>query len=93
MPSGDPGGRSEAFEATNRPRLQPTVIARLAALGYTPETDPNVIVDGPHVEICFQEVEIPWCLHAGTRFAGLVARPGCRAGSGGAAWPPACSSE
>jgi hypothetical protein len=25
-------------------------VARLAALGYTPETDPGVIVDGPHVE-------------------------------------------
>lgn len=29
-------------------------VARLAALGYTPETDPGVIVDGPHVELCFQ---------------------------------------
>ena len=33
-------------------------IARLAALGYTPETDPSVIVDGPHVEICFQKVDV-----------------------------------
>jgi molybdopterin biosynthesis enzyme len=32
-------------------------IARLAALGFTPETDPGVIVDGPHLEICFQRVE------------------------------------
>lgn len=32
--------------------------ARLAALGYTPETDPSVIVDGPHVEICFQKVNV-----------------------------------
>jgi hypothetical protein len=30
-------------------------VARLAALGYTPETDPGVIVDGPHLEICFQK--------------------------------------
>ncbi len=32
-------------------------VARLAALGYTPETDPGVIVDGPHFEICFQKVD------------------------------------
>jgi Glyoxalase-like domain len=32
-------------------------VARLAALGYTPETDPAVIVDGPHLEICFQKVD------------------------------------
>lgn len=34
-------------------------IARLAALGLTPETDPTVILDGPHVEICFQAVDPP----------------------------------
>jgi hypothetical protein len=34
-------------------------IARLAALGFTPETDPGVILDGPHVEICFQQVDPP----------------------------------
>lgn len=33
-------------------------IARLAGLGFTPDTDPSVIVDGPHVEICFQQVEV-----------------------------------
>lgn len=33
-------------------------IARLAALGYTPETDPGVILDGPHLEICFQLVDV-----------------------------------
>jgi hypothetical protein len=33
-------------------------VARLAALGYTPETDPAVIVDGPHLEICFQKVDL-----------------------------------
>jgi hypothetical protein len=32
-------------------------IARLAALGYTPETDPGVVVDGPHVGIYFQKVD------------------------------------
>ena len=31
-------------------------IARLAALGHTPETDPTVIVDGPGLELCFQQV-------------------------------------
>lgn len=32
--------------------------ARLSALGLTPETDPCVIVDGPHLEICFQQVDL-----------------------------------
>jgi hypothetical protein len=31
-------------------------IERLAALGLTPETDPVVMVDGPHGSLCFQEV-------------------------------------
>jgi Glyoxalase-like domain len=31
-------------------------IARLAAVGRTPDTDPCVILDGPMLEICFQEV-------------------------------------
>jgi len=34
-------------------------IARLASEGRTPDTDPCVILDGPTLEICFQEVEIP----------------------------------
>jgi hypothetical protein len=34
-------------------------IARLGALGFTPDTDPVVILDGPHVEICFQKVDPP----------------------------------
>jgi hypothetical protein len=29
-------------------------IERLATLGFTPETDPGVILDGPCVEICLQ---------------------------------------
>jgi hypothetical protein len=29
-------------------------IARLAALGFTPETDPTVMVDGPGPTLCFQ---------------------------------------
>ena len=34
-------------------------IARLASIGRTPETDASVILDGPGLEICFQEVEAP----------------------------------
>lgn len=34
-------------------------IARLAALGYTPETDPTVMVDGPGPILCFQKVAEP----------------------------------
>lgn len=32
-------------------------IARLAALGLTPETDPTVLVDGPGPVLCFQNIE------------------------------------
>ncbi|WEJ59556.1 VOC family protein [Devosia sp. FJ2-5-3] len=32
-------------------------IAKLAALGFTPETDPTVMVDGPGPSLCFQNVE------------------------------------
>ena len=32
-------------------------IARLAALGFTPETDPSVMVDGPGPSLCFHAVE------------------------------------
>jgi hypothetical protein len=31
-------------------------IARLAALGLTPDTDPTVLVDGPGPSLCFQQV-------------------------------------
>ncbi|HEY9219647.1 MAG TPA: VOC family protein [Phenylobacterium sp.] len=31
-------------------------IARLAALGFTPETDPTVMVDGPGPTLCFQRM-------------------------------------
>ena len=30
-------------------------IARLAAAGFTPETDPTVMVDGPGPSLCFQQ--------------------------------------
>ncbi len=32
-------------------------IARLAAKGLTPETDPSVLVDGPGPILCFQQVD------------------------------------
>ena len=32
-------------------------IARLATLGFTPETDPTVMVDGPGPSLCFQNVD------------------------------------
>ena len=32
-------------------------IDRLAKLGFTPETDPTVMVDGPGPSLCFQRVE------------------------------------
>jgi hypothetical protein len=32
-------------------------IERLASLGFTPETDPTVLVDGPTLEICFQKID------------------------------------
>lgn len=32
-------------------------IARLGALGLTPETDPTVMVDGPGPGLCFQRVD------------------------------------
>lgn len=31
-------------------------IARLAALGFTPDTDPVVMVDGPGPTLCFHEI-------------------------------------
>ena len=39
-------------------------IARLAALGLTPETDPSVIVDGPGPSLCFQQVATPGAARA-----------------------------
>ena len=32
-------------------------ISRLAKLGYTPESDPIVLVDGPGPSLCFQEIQ------------------------------------
>ena len=37
-------------------RYDDAEIARLAALGFTPETDPTVMVDGPGPTLCFQKM-------------------------------------
>ena len=34
-------------------------VARLAGLGFTPETDPTVMVDGPGPSLCFQTYSGP----------------------------------
>lgn len=34
-------------------------IARLAERGLTPETDTNVMVDGPDLKLCFQSTDTP----------------------------------
>lgn len=47
-------GALDGFEVRDYDEAE---IARLASLGLTPETDPCVIVDGPQLELCFQEVE------------------------------------
>jgi len=44
----------EEFEA--RP-YDDDEVARLAALGHTPATDPMVILDSAHLELCFQRVD------------------------------------
>ncbi|MDP1795098.1 MAG: VOC family protein [Acidimicrobiales bacterium] len=33
-------------------------VAHLDTLGFTPETDPGVILDGPMLEVCFQKVDV-----------------------------------
>ncbi|MEX2205358.1 MAG: VOC family protein [Myxococcota bacterium] len=40
-------------------------IARLAKLGFTPETDPVVLVDGPGPSLCFQQVATAAAKRAG----------------------------
>lgn len=41
-----------------RPYGDPEIVS-LAEQGLTPETDPVVILDGPMVELCFQQVHAP----------------------------------
>jgi hypothetical protein len=48
-----------ALDALRFDRTTTTRSPRLASEGRTPDTDPCVILDGPTLEICFQEVEVP----------------------------------
>ena len=49
----------EALDGFSMRAYDDVEIARLAALGLTPETDPVVILDGPDgLELCFQEVDV-----------------------------------
>jgi hypothetical protein len=56
-------------------RYDEAEIARLAARGLTPETDPSVLVDGPGPMLCFQQVSerkaIPNRLHLDVECADL----------------------
>ncbi len=50
---------AEALEGYAVRAYDDAEIARLAALGLTPETDPTVMVDGPGPTLCFQQVDGP----------------------------------
>ena len=52
-------------------------IARLAARGLTPETDPTVLIDGPGPILCFQNV--PGRTYANNRIHLDIAAPDRRA--------------
>lgn len=58
-----PGRRSiarfgkQALDGFRIRPYDPAEIARLAGQGLTPESDPVVILDGPDLELCFQQVE------------------------------------
>ena len=47
---------AQALEGYSVRAYDDVEIARLAALGFTPETDPTVMVDGPGPTICFQKM-------------------------------------
>ena len=47
---------AEALEGYAIRAYDEAEIARLAALGLTPETDPSVMVDGPGPTLCFQKM-------------------------------------
>ena len=49
---------SAAFDGFAIRPYDDTEIARLTALGHTPETDPTVLLDGTGIEICFQLVDV-----------------------------------
>ena len=46
--------RAHALEGYAVRAYDDAEIARLASLGFTPETDPAVLVDGPGPSLCFQ---------------------------------------
>jgi len=48
---------AEVLDGYNVRSYELDEVARLAALGYTPETDPTVLVDGPGPTLCFQNVD------------------------------------
>ena len=50
---------AEALEGYAVRAYDDAEIARLAALGLTPETDPTVMVDGPGPTLCFQQMDDP----------------------------------
>jgi hypothetical protein len=54
--SREPGAALEGFEVR---AYDDAEIERLAACGLTPDSDPAVILDGPHIEICFQTTDPP----------------------------------
>ena len=47
---------AEALEGYAVRAYDDAEIARLAYLGFTPETDPTVMVDGPGPTLCFQKM-------------------------------------
>ena len=64
------GGRNTRIKASDHRRIPSKAsfevrwyddeeIARLASIWRTPETDPCVILDGPTLEVCFEEVQTP----------------------------------
>lgn len=50
---------AEALEGYSVRDYDAAEIARLASLGFTPETDPTVMVDGPGPSLCFQRMNGP----------------------------------
>lgn len=49
---------AEALEGYGVRPYDDAEIQRLARLGFTPETDPTVMVDGPGPTLCFQKVPV-----------------------------------
>jgi hypothetical protein len=51
--------RAGALEGFEVRAYDDAEIERQAARGLTPDSDPAVILDGPHIEICFQKTDPP----------------------------------